>query len=84
MTTDAQRRFRKGAARTAPMRTGKVVRWVQHLTDPQVVELTRRLSRAMLEGHDINPGRLRAVLVGFIEHQPEVRDDPPQPASSRP
>ena len=61
-----------GRAITAPMRTGKVVRWVQHLTDAQVVELSRRLCRAMLEEHDINPARIRAVLVGFIEHQPEV------------
>ncbi len=55
------------------MRPGKVVRWVQHLTDAQIVELTRRLSRALLEGHDIDPDRIREVLVGFIEHQPEVR-----------
>lgn len=60
---------RRGRAITPPMRTGKVVRWVWHLTDPQVVELSRRLARAMLEGHDIDPARIREVLVGFIEHK---------------
>jgi len=50
-----------------------VVRWIQHLTDAQCVELARRLCRALVETSDIEPERIREVLIAFVEHQPEVR-----------
>lgn len=55
-----------------PLRAGKVVRWVQHLTEPQLVELAGRLCRAMQETVDIEPERIRAALINFTEHQPKV------------
>lgn len=55
---------------TQPLRAGKVVRWMQHLTDPQIVELTARLSRTLQETADIEPERLRQTLITFAEHLP--------------
>lgn len=47
-----------------------VVRWVEHLTDTQVVELTHRLWRASQDSPDIEPERLRDVLIRFAQEMP--------------
>lgn len=56
---------------TQPMRAGKVVRWIAHLSDGQVVELAWRISRGLTETTDIDPARLRAVLTTFAEEMPK-------------
>lgn len=55
---------------TMPLRSGKVVRWMQHLSEAQLVELAARLSRCLTEVHDIDPERIRQTLITFAEHLP--------------
>ncbi len=52
------------------MSTKKVVRWIEHLTDAQLVELAHRLSRTLTEVHDIDPARIREVLMTFAQQMP--------------
>lgn len=52
------------------MRTGKIVRYYEHLTDSQLVELARRVSLALVGTHDIDPERIRGALISFAEGMP--------------
>lgn len=56
---------------TQPMRAGKIVRWIAHLSDGQVVELAWRLCRGLADPTDISPERLRAILTTFAEEMPK-------------
>jgi len=51
-------------------REGKIVRYYAQLTPAQLVELARRVCLAQFETVDIDPERIRAVLIGFARRHP--------------
>lgn len=51
----------------------KLVRWVEHLTDGQVVLLAVAMSRALGENGDVEPEQLRGILTRFITNVPAWR-----------
>lgn len=51
-------------------RRSKVARWIQRLSDPQVVELMRRLFAVARTSPDIDPKALKQVLLHFADELP--------------
>lgn len=50
-----------------PKRRSKVARWILRLDDARIVELTTQLFRAAHRTVDVDPRRLRQVLLAFAE-----------------
>lgn len=53
-----------------PKHHQKVARFFRKLTDAQVVTLIGIVARATHETHDVEPERVRAAYIRFVEAQP--------------
>lgn len=49
-----------------------ILTWLRRLTDGQMVELARRVSRALTQSHDIDVPQLRAALEDFVRNLPKL------------